>query len=121
MAARLDPEYLAFYNANLADKSGLHEIPWSPALRLQPPQPGGSEPIKVGEVRDIKLDTCTLRVFVPEGNPPETGWPGLYVERSAREREWLCYSHLNEIDCGSTVVRYRLSVASKFTVIICLI
>jgi acetyl esterase/lipase len=75
MAARLDPEYRDFYNVNLADKPGLHEIPWHPSIRDQPAQPGGSQLLNVGSVRDIKLDTCSIRVFTPEGNPPPPGWP----------------------------------------------
>ena len=75
MAERLDPEYRLFYDANLADKPGLHEIPWSPSIRNQPAQPGGSLPLKVGKIHDIKLATCSVRVFIPESSPPSSGWP----------------------------------------------
>lgn len=72
---RLDPEYAAFYNEHLADKPGLHEIPWSPSIRDAPAQPGGSEPLPVGSTRDIDLGTCKARVFTPEGEAPSKGWP----------------------------------------------
>lgn len=72
---RLDPQFIEFWNEALADKPGLHEIPWTPALRLQPPQPGGSKPLEVGAVRDIELSKFKIRVFTPEGPSPENGWP----------------------------------------------
>lgn len=72
---RLLPEFVEFWNLTLADKPGLHEIPWSPEIRNQPPQPGGSDPLKVGNVQDIPLSNFSVRVFTPEGNAPEKGWP----------------------------------------------
>ncbi|KZW02008.1 hypothetical protein EXIGLDRAFT_738377 [Exidia glandulosa HHB12029] len=73
----LDEEFAAFWNEVLADKPALNDIPWSPSIRLQPAQPGGSEPLKVGKIEDIQLDTCKIRVFTPEGDKPTDGWPTL--------------------------------------------
>jgi acetyl esterase/lipase len=74
-APRVDPEYLAFYNENQANELGLHEIPWTPDLRLKPPQPGGSQPLKVGDVRDKQFEKFAVRIFTPEGERPKDGWP----------------------------------------------
>ncbi|KDQ16753.1 hypothetical protein BOTBODRAFT_30666 [Botryobasidium botryosum FD-172 SS1] len=74
---RLDPEYAAYYNQHLAHKPGLHEIPWTPDLRLEPPQPGGSVPLTVGSVRDFGVGKFKVRVFTPEGERPKGGWPGM--------------------------------------------
>ena len=66
MLLKLDPEFITFYNATLADKPGLHEIPWDPALRNGPPIVGASEPLQVGFTEDIQLENCKIRAFVPE-------------------------------------------------------
>ena len=53
MLPKLDPEFIQFYNATLADKPGLHEIPWNPVLREGPPIPGASEPLAVRRARYV--------------------------------------------------------------------
>ncbi|KZT37387.1 hypothetical protein SISSUDRAFT_987811 [Sistotremastrum suecicum HHB10207 ss-3] len=72
---RLDPEYVEFYTKYLANVPSQHQVPWTPDLRNQPAQPGGSEPLKVGEIRDFSLAHCKVRVFTPEGEVPDGGWP----------------------------------------------
>ncbi len=80
--ARLDPGFVAFWDAELADKPGLHEIPWHPSIRDRPAQPGGSVPLEVGKTDDIQLETCKVRVFTPPGEPPAGGWPTVLYFRA---------------------------------------
>ncbi|CCL99045.1 uncharacterized protein FIBRA_01054 [Fibroporia radiculosa] len=72
---RLDPEYAAYHTANNLHVIPLHLLPWDPAVRLNPPVAGGSEPLKVGDVQDLSLSKCAVRVFTPEGSAPQDGWP----------------------------------------------
>ena len=75
MLPKLDAEYVAFNNANTQYAPWMQDLPWDPAIRKNPPVAGGSEPLKVGSVRDIPMSKCTVRVFTPEGAKPSTGWP----------------------------------------------
>ena len=74
---KFDADFVAFYNATLADKPGLHEIPWDPALRDGPPIPGASKPQQVGAIKDIRLPNCNARVFFPTSRTEETKLPVL--------------------------------------------
>ena len=75
MLPKLDAEYAAFHNANTQYAPWMQDLPWDPAIRKNPPVAGGSEPLKVGSVRDIAMSKCTVRVFTPEGAAPSSGWP----------------------------------------------
>lgn len=75
IADKLDPEYAAIHNATAAYAVPLHLLPWDPAVRQGPPVAGASEPLKVGDVRDISLSKFAVRVFTPEGTAPDAGWP----------------------------------------------
>ncbi|KAJ3551599.1 hypothetical protein NM688_g4613 [Phlebia brevispora] len=72
---KLLPEYVEFHNANTAFVPAIQDIPWDPNCRKFAPVKGGSEPLKVGAVRDIPLSKCTMRTFTPEGTAPVDGWP----------------------------------------------
>ncbi|KAI0052859.1 hypothetical protein FA95DRAFT_1482627 [Auriscalpium vulgare] len=72
---RLDPEYAAFHNEHLVNRTHPHEIPWDPSIRNAPTVPGSSPPLKVGGIADYSLSKCKMRVFTPEGPAPVRGWP----------------------------------------------
>ncbi|PSS37664.1 hypothetical protein PHLCEN_2v488 [Hermanssonia centrifuga] len=72
---KLLPEYVEFHNANTAFFPAVHQVPWDPAVRKGAPVMGGSEPLKVGNVKDVPLSKCTMRIFTPEGTAPAEGWP----------------------------------------------
>ena len=72
---KLLPEYVAHHNATTLWGPSCHQIPWDPAIRLGPPVIGGSTPLKVGGTKDISLGKFKVRVFTPEGDAPEGGWP----------------------------------------------
>ncbi|THH11216.1 hypothetical protein EW145_g796 [Phellinidium pouzarii] len=74
---RLDPEFVAYYNAHLATQLGAHQIPWDPAIRSKQPIAGFSDPLEVGLIKDIPLTKCAMRVFWPEApsKVPAVGFP----------------------------------------------
>jgi len=72
---KLLPEYVAHHNATTAFVPPIYTVPWDPAVRTKPAVAGGSEPLKVGDVKDISLSHCAMRVFTPEGLKPPDGWP----------------------------------------------
>ena len=74
-ADKLLPEYAAFHKQFLQHAIPVHELPWSPSIRDAPAVMGGSDPLKVGKVQDYPLSNCLVRVFTPEGDAPEGGWP----------------------------------------------
>ncbi|KAI0825072.1 alpha/beta hydrolase fold-domain-containing protein [Trametes gibbosa] len=75
IAAKLLDEYVAFHNTHLAYAVPVHELPWDSSIRDTPAVLGGSEPLKVGTVKDLPLSKCSVRVFTPEGDAPVDGWP----------------------------------------------
>ncbi|OSD03127.1 hypothetical protein PYCCODRAFT_1366208 [Trametes coccinea BRFM310] len=75
VAGKLLEEYAAFHNTFLAHTVPVHELPWDPSIRNTPAVLGGSEPLKVGNIKDYPLSKCSVRVFTPEGEPPADGWP----------------------------------------------
>ncbi|KIJ21785.1 hypothetical protein PAXINDRAFT_65117 [Paxillus involutus ATCC 200175] len=72
---RLDPEYVEFHNKYIAHLPAPHTLPWDPNIRNKETVPGAAETLKVGSVKDYDLSKTKVRVFTPEGTPPESGWP----------------------------------------------
>ncbi|KAL5495416.1 hypothetical protein ACEPAI_879 [Sanghuangporus weigelae] len=120
---KLDPEYAAYYNANLADRPGIHEIPWDPAIRKSPPIAGASEPLKVGLVKDIRLSKFFVRVFWPEdpSNAPESGWPvflffhgGGWTLGNIDTENHFCTTMCLKARCVVVAVDYRLGPENPY-------
>jgi hypothetical protein len=74
---RLDPEYVAIHNEHIAHLVPPHTIPWHPDIRNSPYTPSSSPVRTVGAVKNIQLQNCKIRAFIPEGTPPPEGWPVL--------------------------------------------
>lgn len=91
---KLLPEYATFHNEHIAHTLPVHLVPWDPAIRNTPAVLGGSEPLKVGSVKDIPLSKCSMRVFTPEGTAPNGGWP-----------IFLFYHGGNRLHVGNCTVR----------------
>jgi hypothetical protein len=87
---RLDPEYVALHNAHIAHRIPPHTIPWHSDIRKASPIPGGSPVRTVGAVKDISLQNCKIRAFIPEGTPPPEGWPVLLYIHGGENLYMLC-------------------------------
>ncbi|KAI0076067.1 lipase/ esterase [Panus rudis PR-1116 ss-1] len=72
---KLLPEYIEHHNNTTLWGPSVHQIPWDPSFRQNPPVAGGSTPLKVGSVQDYSLSKFKVRVFTPEGTAPDGGWP----------------------------------------------
>ncbi|KAG9315599.1 alpha/beta hydrolase fold-domain-containing protein [Chiua virens] len=72
---RLDTEYVTFHNDHIAYIVPPHTLPWNSDIRKLPHIPGSSPMVEVGDVKDIALEHCKIRVYTPEGSPPDEGWP----------------------------------------------
>ncbi|KII95688.1 hypothetical protein PLICRDRAFT_97380 [Plicaturopsis crispa FD-325 SS-3] len=113
---RLDPEYVAFHEQHLQYIQPSQTLPWDPSAREAAPMPGGSEPLKVGSIRDIQLDHCRLRVFTPESMRPAPGWPvciwfhgGGWTLGGLGSENSLCTVLCNRASCVVATVDYRLA------------
>lgn len=74
----LDPEYVAYHDQVLQYLIPDELKIWDGTAQLQPSPPsGGSVPVRVGKRQDIQLESCKLRVFVPERDIGEPKYPAL--------------------------------------------
>lgn len=74
----LDPEYVSFHDQYLQYIVPDEQKPWNITARLQPSLPqAGTMPTRVGMVRDLQLENCQLRLFVPESSQPVAKYPVL--------------------------------------------
>jgi hypothetical protein len=82
VAARVHPEYAAFYNKYIIDKQQVHLQPVSASRVGGVIIPGGGAILPVGKTEDFSVDRVAskgddpvkVRVFTPEGTAPEAGW-----------------------------------------------
>ncbi|KAH8200412.1 hypothetical protein TruAng_005441 [Truncatella angustata] len=76
---QLDPEYVVFHDEYLQYVVPSEAEPWDPVSRTHPSplSLGGQELVEVGSVCDKDLGDIQIRVFKPEGDLPENGWPAL--------------------------------------------
>ena len=79
----------AFHNAHLANLIPPHALPWNPSMRETAAVPGGSEPLKVGEVKDYSLSQCKVRVYTPPDPRPAAGWPVFIFFHGGKAHCWL--------------------------------
>jgi len=73
----LDPEYIAIYNKHIAHIALPHTLAWNPDIRKLSFNSSSSPVTTVGAVKDIELQNCKIRAFIPEGTAPPEGWPVL--------------------------------------------
>lgn len=79
---RLDAVYTTFYNTHIIDKQQVHLQPVSASRTSGILLPGGGPKLPVGSTQDISIPRTStpgppvsLRIFTPEGQRPEKGWP----------------------------------------------
>lgn len=77
----LDPEYVAFHDQWMQFVLPDDLKVWDGTARTHPSLPaGGSTPLKVKSIVDVRLEHCQVRVFTPEiypGGMVETKLPAL--------------------------------------------
>lgn len=75
----LDPEYVAFHENCVQYLVPDEQMQWDATTRSQlPTLSGGSMPLRVGSIRDVQLENCRVRVFVPESSQEVAKYPVLY-------------------------------------------
>ncbi|CCM02131.1 uncharacterized protein FIBRA_04208 [Fibroporia radiculosa] len=118
---RLDPEYAAFHNATVRYAIPIQLLPWDAAVRQHPAIPGGSEPLKVGGIRDISLERFAIRVFTPEGTAPSEGWPiflffhgGGWTLGNISTQNAFCTNACKRASCVVVAVDYRLAPENPY-------
>ncbi|CAE7122132.1 unnamed protein product [Rhizoctonia solani] len=119
---RLVPDYRAFVEAQPSTmRLPFHTIDWSPEFReiissAPPPDLGQAAPVPVGSTRRIDLGKFSLLVLIPEGEPPNEGWPvllfihgGGYVLGNAETGISFFSRACVEAECVVISVDYRLA------------
>lgn len=118
---RLHPEYIAFYNAYIINQQQVHYQPVSASRTSGVLIPGGGPVLDVGKVTDIHIDrieteglSVPVRVFVPEGEDPEGGWPvflyihgGGWVLGNINTENTVCSNICAKGRCVVVTVDYR--------------
>jgi acetyl esterase/lipase len=81
VVGRLADEYVDFYNRFLINLQQVHYQSLA-ASRRGGAVPGGSAEVPVAQILDLSIERrestgapVPIRVFVPEGQAPEGGWP----------------------------------------------
>lgn len=75
----LDPEYVAFHDSCVQYLVPDEQMTWTATTRSQLPSlSGGSMPLRVGLIRDVPLENCRVRMFVPESSQRVAKYPVLY-------------------------------------------
>jgi hypothetical protein len=74
---KLDTEYVKLHDDILQYCAPSESDPWSADIRSRPSLIGFASPklVEVGSVRDIDVDEYQVRVFTPESEIPNGGWP----------------------------------------------
>lgn len=76
--AKLDPEYVSFHEQFVQYVQPDESKPWDETIRTHPSlPPGGLPPVDVGSIQDIDTGRFWVRIYTPEGEPDERGWPVL--------------------------------------------
>ncbi|KAG9079836.1 hypothetical protein FRC06_007413 [Ceratobasidium sp. 370] len=77
---RLDPEYRDFVLGQpAASRTPLYIIKWSTQLRemVNSSTAGKAKAVPVGAAETVDLGDFSVRIILPDGEPPTEGWPAL--------------------------------------------
>ncbi|KIW20522.1 hypothetical protein PV08_01097 [Exophiala spinifera] len=114
---KLDPEYVAFHDKYIQFVEPDDVRPWHAihTRRRRPFPPGTSQPVSVKEVRDVDLGDFPVRIFWPEGETPESGWPvlvwyhgGGWAIGGIENENDFCSRMCRDASCVVVTVGYRL-------------
>ncbi|CAK1358415.1 AB hydrolase superfamily protein [Cercospora beticola] len=113
----LDPEYVAFHDTCLQYLIPEEQLKWDTSTRSRlPTLASPSAELKVGQKRDIQLEHCAVRVFVPESSQHVPRYPVLLWFHSGgwvsggldSENDFLTYV-CQTSQCIVITVDYRLA------------
>ena len=118
---KLDPTYRTFYNKHIFDKQQVHLQPVSASRTSGILIPGGGPQLPVGKKEDILIrrretdgPDIPVRVFTPEGDVPEGGWPlmvyyhgGGWVLGNIETENTVCSHLCSRARCVVITVDYR--------------
>ncbi|KAH8688773.1 Alpha/Beta hydrolase protein [Talaromyces proteolyticus] len=129
VAARVHPEYAAFYNKYIIDKQQVHLQPVSASRVGGVIIPGGGPLLPVGKTEDHLIprtetggtDPVPVRVFTPAGTPPQQGWGvflyfhgGGWVLGNIDTENTVCTNICNRAGVVVVSVDYRLAPENPF-------
>jgi acetyl esterase/lipase len=121
VADKIDPAYVEFYNANIIDKQQVHLQPVAASRTSGILIPGGGPKLPVGSTKDYSFPRketpgpdVRVRVFTPEGEIPEGGWPlmvyyhgGGWVLGNIETENTVCSHLCARAECVVVSVDYR--------------
>ncbi|KAH8684268.1 alpha/beta hydrolase fold-domain-containing protein [Tricladium varicosporioides] len=125
---KLDPTYRDFYNRHIIDKQQVHLQPVSASRTSGILIPGGGPQLPVGKKEDILIrrretdgPDIPVRVFTPDGECPEDGWPlmvyyhgGGWVLGNIETENTVCSHLCNRARCVVLSVDYRLAPENPY-------
>ncbi|EGP84385.1 uncharacterized protein MYCGRDRAFT_47934 [Zymoseptoria tritici IPO323] len=120
----LDPEYVAFHERYMQYVVPDEMLAWDGSARTLSSIPyGGSTPVKVGRMVDIKLEHCSVRVFVPMLKPSykDTKLPALlwlhggnWATGDLSSENDFCTQICQTSQCVVVTVDYRLAPENPY-------
>lgn len=130
---RLDPEYVDFFTKHMTEASKLlytHRVPLAETRAGGNVMPGQAELSPLSKIYDIEIPrkytsetdpAIPARVFVPNGEQPEAGWPlfiwfhgGGWVLGNITTENSFCSKIGNKAQCVVISVDYRLAPEDVF-------
>jgi hypothetical protein len=118
---KLDPIYADFYNKHIFDKQQVHLQPVAASRTSGVLLPGAGPQLPVGKIEDFQIrrtqtegPDVPIRVFTPEGEKPEDGWPvmiyyhgGGWVLGNIDTENVVCSNLCARANCVVITVDYR--------------
>ncbi|RDW85535.1 hypothetical protein BP5796_03860 [Coleophoma crateriformis] len=128
VATKLDTVYVSFYNAHIFDKQQVHYQPVAASRTSGVLIPGGGPKLPVASTEDILIartetegPDVAVRVFTPEGEKPEAGWPvmiyyhgGGWVLGNIDTENTVCTNLCSRAACVVITVDYRLAPENPY-------
>jgi hypothetical protein len=117
----LDPTYMQFYNKHIIHQQQVHLQPVYASRTSGILIPGGGSKLPVGKTEDLHLHRretegldIPIRVFTPEGERPEEGWPvmvyyhgGGWVLGNIETENTICTNLCKRARCVVITTDYR--------------
>ncbi|KLT40390.1 lipase/ esterase [Cutaneotrichosporon oleaginosum] len=114
---RLNKQYIAFYNANLANTPMIHQLPWHPSLHAMKSVAGSAAPLPC-QTKDVDLGHFAIRIFYPspasEDVPVFIWYHGGGMVLGSLDAENALCTRIAAVGCAVVAVDYRLAPEHPF-------